>query len=364
MTNENIESLNDAIDIVNNTSYSLKDICDEIEEKSLDPYFPFPFGIWFRGQTDASYKLVPSVFRELVDGNYYDEEMVINHFKLRDPNAEKSSMRLSTFDLLCLMQHHNLPTRLLDWTESILIALYFAVNDEAKDEKNGKVFALNVRRLNSITRLNDPESRYVCASSSIDTIIRSELARSRRKKDLRFALNDDQQLSTIEKIAQDSAREWHKHPLYLLKKWLTEESIEGGYLENCFDLLRSPVAVFPNRFNPRMTSQQAMILIYGGKINPIHNTTDSRLPDFITEKGCFDLEAINGRNGNDSILNSINEPAVNSLPFLKSFIVPAEYKADIRNHLARIGMHEAALFPEIEHIGNFIKKQWTFKRNN
>lgn len=47
---------------------------------------------------------------------------------------------------LTLMQHYGLPTRLLDWSESPLVALYFALSSQ--EDKDAAVWALNPMKLN------------------------------------------------------------------------------------------------------------------------------------------------------------------------------------------------------------------------
>lgn len=57
------------------------------------------------------------------------------------------------WEWVCLAQHHGVPTRLLDWSENPLIALYFAVEKDASDRGNvdGKLFSLDPETLNEAT---------------------------------------------------------------------------------------------------------------------------------------------------------------------------------------------------------------------
>lgn len=105
---------------------------------------------WFRGQRNAEHTPKPGVFRFS-----YDEIGLTNMFRNRAPAFDRVPGRTGhTDEWLFLMQHYGAPTRLLDWTESALAGLLFAVyrinKDQNDDANDAAVWMLHPLELNAL----------------------------------------------------------------------------------------------------------------------------------------------------------------------------------------------------------------------
>jgi len=112
----------------------------------LRAIYPADQPLWFRGQSDKDWKLVPSLARNVK--TLEAELTLIKRFK---QNALTFLQRRpeTDWDWLFLMQHYGAQTPLLDWTESPLVGLYFAVNETAHYKKDGALWCLLPKELNA-----------------------------------------------------------------------------------------------------------------------------------------------------------------------------------------------------------------------
>ena len=105
---------------------------------------------FYRGMPDESYDLSTSLARNCGDKACILETSLLENF-IKYVSIEDPTIDESLWKALIVGQHHGLPTRLLDWTHSPLVALHFA-NTEGNlddlDRRNCAVWRIDARELN------------------------------------------------------------------------------------------------------------------------------------------------------------------------------------------------------------------------
>ncbi|MGX9367170.1 FRG domain-containing protein [Desulfoplanes sp. PS50] len=103
--------------------------------------------LWFRGHHNHEWHLVPSAHRR----NPLLEATVLNNFRMRAPAFRTDCPQHQDYaSWLPLMQHYGLPTRLLDWTESLVVAAYFA-SSHPLVESPASIWMLDPGHLNQLS---------------------------------------------------------------------------------------------------------------------------------------------------------------------------------------------------------------------
>lgn len=133
--------------------HNLPDVVAQVYQK-------FPTEVWWRGHAKEGWNLLPHVWRPEVGNLRTPEEHLhwernISIRFLQGARTRYEDWPENDYSVqLAMMQHYGLPTRLLDWTESPLFALYFAVREHK--HQDGALWALNPAALN-VSEFSTPD---------------------------------------------------------------------------------------------------------------------------------------------------------------------------------------------------------------
>ncbi len=276
---------------------SLADFINIIAEikKSIDTRI-----LWFRGEPESDTPLLPRIFRSLQnDGLFYSpeyENRLLQNFRLKARAFEKTPSRDNIDEWLFLAQHYGLPTRLLDWTEGALFALYFALTNNPSS--------------NSLVWVLDPLGLNRAASNeniSIETSISND---------------DEFPLSWFE-----GSFDYELHGSIIEKKYkynIGHINIKGAWTHNRYGI-DLPVAIYPPNIDKRIFSQKSCFTVHGKKPESINELFENKNIDHLLAR-----ISISTTSSNDRIC--------------------------LISELNTMGITESLLFPDLENLSKDIKK--------
>lgn len=105
----------------------------------------------YRGLSTADYPLLTSLQR--LGGGYakLEPHLLRNFRKYAHRNAHDLALvGESNWGWLALAQHHGLPTRLLDWTHSPMVAAHFATANLDRHDRDGVIWCIDYVRANAL----------------------------------------------------------------------------------------------------------------------------------------------------------------------------------------------------------------------
>ena len=232
---------------------------------------------WFRGEPNIKdTSLLPNLYRDKVDGTNHDENKLLQQFRMKAPSLGlmNTPPRNQTDQWLFLAQHVRLPTRLLDWTEGLFIALYFALQKHEPVVWMLDPVGLNnlcLQDLGSNKQYDENEFPLTWFSESKSAVTKTDLFDL--TKMLYFGRN---------KIKAGSP---HHYLLQGTRNGLGNLNIRGAWEKDTIGT-NIPVAILPTYIHNRMNMQKSCFTIHGREKSSLNlQVNSSILKKYVIDPG-------------------------------------------------------------------------------
>lgn len=333
-------------------------------------------GIWYRGIADSSYHILPSMFVNYSLGKEWDgtnslktPAEILEHrfqqFKFRSDGAPELVPQswYQSSDYLALMQHYQVPTNMLDWSEDIFGSLYFALegyikqapNEKPDDAVDAAVYLLDPAAYNraradvikAIIPMEDKKRCHnpICADIHGDYECQQSQCQKHRECYVRRTAIETR--DEVPNISVDLNRDIYA-PLFCSQKrvyadgrrhYINSQLTKFAPIDNspmCFDL---PVAVYTSRLNPRIRAQSGQFVVYDPYTPPVFLCADVKKPTDLN--GCYDYIAL------DKIQEKWLQADESRRPFMLKLVVNSWVKHTLAQQLRHMGIYTIKYYPEL-----------------
>lgn len=297
--------------------------------------------VWYRGQENSKYGLLPSVMRPTRAKNRSDfhylsqyQRYLYEEFKYRADGApeimDRSYYNIS--DYLALMQHYGVATNFMDWSEDAFAALYFAFEklitnaiSDANSDASVMVFSPHLYNEARKYMIQEEASKMACTEAAFRASIKT-------------ADRFDGWIPNIAAKHNESI-----YDVFLLGNISYETGNQYGNkqkveLKGEKEIAYLPIALYTSRLNPRLRSQSGIFLAYNLYAEPSIGN---------------DFSYLEMENIQKYYLNVCKRDV--KYPFLYKIIITKESAKDFSEFLKIIGMSKERIYPELSSIGERIK---------
>lgn len=257
----------------------------------------------FRGQGDSEWPIESTLLRlvkrchsEKNDpntANIYEDKM-LREFKYKFPLYDSSTIiEDNNVEWLSLMQHYGAPTRLIDFTSSIFVALFFAL--DGSFDKDSAIWAI---------RKFEPEKEHVkifCTENNCSSVSREVLNKYFHERANRF-----------------------------ISKFQGKDGVD------------EIVPIYPNIANKRLAIQQGLFLMSTNLHKPFEKVFNSFTG--LSENNLLKTEIVNLLN---SSYNRFAKFGIKNLVKVK-IIIPRKFKWELTQLLNQMNISAESLYPGLE----------------